>query len=1005
MTRFEIIPKYGKPPTCQGCPLAQTSTGFIVFRDAPVGSPLIIVEEPSDHDIRVGSPLQPEGDTGSIVERALRLAGLDITQFALASFIACRPPEHLYNQTYEFSAPDFCNDKYLRAFVNRIRPRCIVALGQIVARALTGFSGEKQTIDMIRGYILPGIGVAEGYPVIPAPSPAYILSGMQHETSLLILDLKKASTCKGLPEDPEAEYYALKCFGTREQALRQNGNPTYTLEFALSLLEGDSRRILVYDFEFVSVDVNAKGKRKFSTRANLTQVNFTVISPDSDYSMVTFVADWNNETSPTAIKILQTNNIKVGYNNWHADDEVAIYNSFEVKGREVHDAMWLSNFLFPDLPARRVDDEEEFLTGDDGALMPLQVAASLFGFPAPWKHLVGKEPHFYGARDTHATAVVFIEGCKRLIARNLFGTYDYFVRRYYQEVLKPAELRGYPMNTENLGHMQDFITDEIKQFTTDMQQQVPIDMRMWRERKPRSPEEAVKLQEEHGVNWVVKDARLEDKCKCAEVTVGAPAPGCSECRGTGEIAGKTVKCSKCQSRHSLLKPDSNEPRWTCERCGWKDSLTPTELAAHFEKTGKPKNIKSFMKMIHDDDLRSGRYVCPQCKGEASVTVAAHCPCTKRMTYKPDCPDCKGKGVMITQGHRYYIAQPFNPNSYEQLKQYAQARNYKIPRAGFGREGVSQLARQTGDPVFRFTHDIKTLESIAGAMAPLTSAAAILDRHGVERIKTHFMFTDAAGMVSSKDPDIMTAPPAHKYPGLAEQWRKCLAVRPTETTRLVRLYFGPLELQMFALEAQDEALLTIASGDAEDWLLTFAKFKKTVQGTGAIAAVFAAFIRAIPAVTVYQRNRHLFTGPDMPAYLLGMLETTFPRSVAYRDQQAAIAQRQGYLRSKFGFERQFYAVYRRSRFNAGKSESGADYSNAVSFVARNHTACVLSIVASGPSVRDCLVSPTMSPFGPDGLLVEVGREVIVEVPEVNTVVLVLPDGKPWVPIITVKEFEV
>ena len=104
----------------------------------------------------------------------------------------------------------------------------------------------------------------------------------------------------------------------------------------------------------------------------------------------------------------------------------------------------------------------------------------------------------------------------------------------------------------------------------------------------------------------------------------------------------------------------------------------------------------------------------------------------------------------------------------------QARNHNVPKSGLGRDGIAQLARSTGDGAYRVIHSIKVLESIQPVTKPLTSIASLGLGSEVERVHTSFMFTDAAGRISSKNPDIMSVPPDHKYPGLAERWRACLA---------------------------------------------------------------------------------------------------------------------------------------------------------------------------------------------------------------------------------------
>ena len=974
MNAFTQTQMYQKPATCAGCSLEFAGVGFTQPKLAPIGSTLVITDAVGSHDIRQGSPLTRDSDSGWVLERAFRLAGLSPESFGFASLVACKPPYPLPKQVYEFSAPETCSTRHLKPYIDHLRPKSILALGPVVARALTGLSGEKLTIDMIRGFVLPGIGVAKGIPVIPTTSPEWVAGGMHHEMSLLVLDLLKASKTSQLPEDMEAEEYLLHVSGTAAQA-RAAGRPAYhSLEFFRNELNKDPNRIVVYDFEFLSASGQRIKRNKISTDAYITQVNLTMIYFDGGNGapkFLTMVAAWNNDTKDIAIEILQSPNSKVSYNGYHVDEHVALYNGFEILGKEHHDAMWLVHFLYPDLPGRRSRDNEDFLTGDDGALMALQVAASLFDFPAPWKHLSGKDAHFYGARDSHATAVVFLGAMSQIAKRNVFGTYTYFVREL-RERLKLAEHRGYPMSRSAIGDMQDEIKKMVTEINARIQTLVPDDLKPYTERKPRNDSEVAKLVDQYG-SALFKTEKLKDvPCECGTESLGMPAPACPTCGGSGQTEHAPIKCKKC-AKHKLHKPDETHERWYCEHCEWSNQMTPEAMEAYIVENGKPKKLSTFFRMRHDDDIRANRYLCPVCKNEGKQPNLHQCSCTKRFNYDPYCTKCHGKGTYKATVPTYCIRAPFNPNSHDQLKRYAQAHRHNIPKSGLGRDGIAQLARQKGDPLYVAIHDIKMLESVAGVMAPLLSIASVKeDGDDIERIHTHFMYTDAAGAISSVDPDIITPPPAHRYPKLAELWSKCLVSNPTPDTHLERIEYGPLELEMFALEAQDGGLLAVVP-HAYDFLLDISKFRRSTHSRGAIAAIYRAFIEGAAAQPVYQRYRHLFQGPDTVAYLLGKLESTFPRCVEYRRMQANQAHKNGFLRSRFGFQREFYAVLRRREGSSDKLDPGSDYGNAVSFVARNHAACVIAMAIHGLPPEVHLISPIENEFGPCGLLVEVPNE--------------------------------
>lgn len=969
MSLFIQQTKYSKPATCGGCSLAEAGVGFTLTRSAPVGAPLIVTDCVGLHDVRTGHPLNIQSDAGSVLDRAFRLAGLSPESFALGSLVACRPPSFLANQAYEFTSIEHCSTRHLAPYVQEYRPKCIVALGSVAARSLTGLSGEKLTIDLIRGYALPGIGVAKGIPVIPAPSPSFIQAGNWHELSFLISDLKYASVCDRIPDDPEVDAYLLHA-------------DHRALGLILQKLRSYPDSILSYDFEFLPAA--AQAKKKFTTDAHITQVNLTLWHKDSEY--LTMVADWNPDTKDVLIEIFQTDNIKVSFNGWHADECVAEYNGFEIKGREQHDVKVMVDFLYPDLdPAQNYStrsEDDDFLTTPSSGIA-LQVAASLAQFPAPWKHLSGMDPHFYGARDSHATVVTFFWACDELVRRNLYGSYEFFIRSR-RPTLKGAEGHGYPMRAEGLQDLQDFIKGEIVKANSSIQDLVPPDLKPYKERKPRSDKELESLVAEHGVN-LFKQSGIwsEEKCECGEKSIGQPAPGCPDCAGTGtEITG-TKACPGC--RKHTIEPDGSKTNWTCTSCGWVDTR-PMEFGR--------KDTKKSVKLVHDEDLATGKYVCKTCKGAREVANEKPCGCSKRITYDPMCPHCKGSGTVREKVDRWCIRQAFNPNSHDQLKRYAVAKNHNIPKSGLGREGLAQLARQTGDAVYRTVHSIKVLESIAGATTPLTSIASITDAE-VIRVHPQFVFT-ADGSIASRSPSLKPPDLNHRYPGLAEAWSRCIAPNPTDTTQLVSVSLGPgTDIELFALEARDEGLMSIASMSTW-WLLNTAKIKplgnNSVDWSSTQYAmarqIWKAFLSHLPERTVYERNRNLFDSPEVPGWLLRTLEFHFPRSVEYRTMIANQAHKQGILRSRFGFERQFYNVLR-SRDSG--YVAGLDYHDAVSFNWRNHQACSLRLLGLKAPGDWQLVNVL-----DDSLVYEVSSGSQADFDWTINTGLTKPDGSPWMP---------
>ena len=196
-----------------------------------------------------------------------------------------------------------------------------------------------------------------------------------------------------------------------------------------------------------------------------------------------------------------------------------------------------------------------------------------------------------------------------MVERNQWGAYNFFVRTF-RLFLKDAEDRGYPMSKPELLNLADFIIARITKLNGQVQGLIPADLKPYKERKPRTDDEVEKLKEEFSENLFKQMVWDESQCECGKASTGLPAPGCADCAGRGETEGRTIKCKGC-AKHSLIKPNGTDDRWSCEWCKWTDTTTPDELMAAFDALGgKPKNLKSFYKTRHDDDLRSGKYVCP-----------------------------------------------------------------------------------------------------------------------------------------------------------------------------------------------------------------------------------------------------------------------------------------------------------------------------------------------------------------------------------------------------------
>lgn len=519
-----------------------------------------------------------------------------------------------------------------------------------------------------------------------------------------------------------------------------------------------------------------------------------------------------------------------------------------------------------------------------------------------------------------------------------FDAYDFFVRQLRIR-LDRAERCGFPMVREKIQDLQDLIKNSIRSKNEEIQACVPSDLKPYKIRKPRNAEEIEKLKEEYKSDLFVRRVKVDEKCSCAEGYTAVPVPGCQECQGTGlRLIGTTrCVCTKC-TKKSLKQLDG---RWTCVSCGWVDIQPEFGGKPVSGKVTKPKLLTA-MKTIHDEDIATGKYVCPKCQGAREMQATKTCVCTKRMKYDSNCVKCHGTGIFKGFDDRYCIRQPFNLNSYDQLKNYAIARNHRIPYGGLGRDGLQQLARQTGDPVYRLAYEVRLFDQIAGFGTQLGISSLGPDE--IVRVHTQFMFTSGDGKITTKNPNINASPNPIKYPEIAAAWRQCVASGSTGW-KMIRATFEDIHYWTFGLEAQDEVWLSAIRIGFEDWLLKAGNVRPdgatySLQQIAMAKSAIFGFMRERSATWIHQRNRHLFSSLGMVEHLLGVLIRNFPRSVEFKGLIARQAHKQKFLMSKFGYRRDFYNIIHQDR-NLGYS-AASDLSNAVSFLPSNHAYSTMAL---------------------------------------------------------------
>ncbi len=151
---------------CTRCKLRKGRTS-IVFGEGNTNAALMFIGEgPGSEEDREGRPFV--GEAGRlltrIIEGGMKLRREDVY---ICNVVKCRPPN---NRAPEPDEIDACRRFMIRQ-IEVIRPRVIITLGNIAAKALLDIKDPKAGISMLRGKWQ----AFQGIPVMPTFHPSYLL--------------------------------------------------------------------------------------------------------------------------------------------------------------------------------------------------------------------------------------------------------------------------------------------------------------------------------------------------------------------------------------------------------------------------------------------------------------------------------------------------------------------------------------------------------------------------------------------------------------------------------------------------------------------------------------------------------------------------------------------------------------------------------------------------------------------------------------------------------------
>ena len=120
----------GNCKECTACGLCQVRTNVVFGVGNETAEILLIGEGPGQSEDEQGIPFV--GRAGQLLDDMLEIIGLDRTKVYIANIVKCRPPQNRDPLNVE---QDACIG-YLRRQTALIRPKIIVCLGRIAAKAI-----------------------------------------------------------------------------------------------------------------------------------------------------------------------------------------------------------------------------------------------------------------------------------------------------------------------------------------------------------------------------------------------------------------------------------------------------------------------------------------------------------------------------------------------------------------------------------------------------------------------------------------------------------------------------------------------------------------------------------------------------------------------------------------------------------------------------------------------------------------------------------------------------
>lgn len=961
---------------CGPCTLYGNGMGFSRPEGTGRTGVLIVGDSLGQHEEDDGLPFRPRSQAGGVLERVIRRGGFVRDDFRIWNTIGCAPPPgyvSIEGQSWEDDVVERCRSHFRRV-VEEFRPKCILALGSVALKALTGFSGSKDMrIGALRGFVLD----SEYCPVVATYHPAYLRRGSSKSREkgtgaktkgttgpgmallgVLIHDMKRAvAVANGSwttwDTQPEFSGY-LDGYQTqptiqdaRDLLDRAYKNPDLMIGFDLEHPKkaedpdeesdkeemewltdvGRTVRDGVHSLDAIGGGngnwgrTDSGGNGDIHAGQEIYSAQFSICKGTGIYF------PWIGEFIQIAAELLALPNLKSGhYARVNDNPRLATWG---IQVREPFIDTWeLFHHLQPDIPA------------------PLQFVASFAGFPFPWKHWRQVNPEWYGIADVDALHYIVPWALKALEGLGLRGQFTtnadgrvsvsgYEQVRRLGPVFANMTRRGIPVNEERRKEFRLELDKERARMRTEIQALVPDAARTVRKigkdaaKYYQRPPATVRLALINNPNI----ARVDGEDGVTYVREDIVEPAIVGSLRFGNVSG-TLRPDSTDAMVSPVTEDRGQGR--------KQACKPFQ-AALWDEAQTGRNGSSDARRVRD--------------GHKAVQAQV--------------PD----SAIETIPSRWYALEPFNPSSPAQILAYCRAKGYEPPADRYGNRTTAayeleRLGRKTKDPIFKMILESREVVTMGGTFVDGWAP----DADG--RVHPRFYVAPGTGQHSSRRPNAQNSP---VHTRLASAFQNIIEASPGHT--LIKFDWKSFHSVMFAFESQDQTYMRLARMDPHSFLTAHmcnlpekdrllampddelrdrlkyirscgnhldpvtnectrhswaeknaGKCWQYVRDSRAKPGGFG-WLLGMRERTLWEQNRDAFDRIQDAKRVLDMLNRTFPKCREFQRQVQLVAHKRGRLVSRWGFVRWFWEVFKYD-YATGENPPGDDSEAAIAFLIQN-----------------------------------------------------------------------